>query len=318
MDSTDPNSLSELESLSDSDWLDIASSRASDTDSVAGFDSDRDLDPDDRPCSRRSYNSIGSSRDSDAQGWEGLVDDGADESPSVPLPLTRSTALSSDPAPFDSDLPVEQEDPEEEERVKAALDQSMMSTLSSSASRSGVNSLNGSHSSIVHPRDLRLSFPDPLTSSRDELLNISFENVVASPDADASPSADSDTGVAPTTADPGACTMPEVSEDDDVCEAAINPDFYIVLYGSSSAVKWSLIDKILEKAAHGHDLTLTSKIVGLIDGYVRFLSASGPGQNRAVSVIDRTEIFNPDDAVGSYFSLTWNLTSSCFSRASLL
>ncbi|OSX57752.1 hypothetical protein POSPLADRAFT_1067785 [Postia placenta MAD-698-R-SB12] len=304
MVSSDRNSLSELESMSDSDWLDIASSRASDTDSVAGFSSDRDLDA--RPSSRQSFNSNGSSRDSDVHAWVGLADDLPDESPRLPLSLTaRSVAYNSDLAPL---IPDEQEteDHEEEQRVKAALDQSMMSTLSATASRSNSNSLNASLSSIVQSRDLRLSFPDPLTSSRDALLNTSYDHVVDHIDADVLPSMTADsvpeTDPAPTTADPGAHATPVVPEDD-TCEAAISPDFYIVLYGSSSAVKWSLIDKLLERAAKGQGLTLTSKIVGLIDGYVRFLSASDSSHNRVVSVLDRTEVLSADDVGFSIIDL---------------
>ncbi|EED84291.1 predicted protein [Postia placenta Mad-698-R] len=304
MVSSDRNSLSELESMSDSDWLDIASSRASDTDSVAGFSSDRDLDA--RPSSRQSFNSNGSSRDSDVHAWVGLADDLPDESPRLPLSLTaRSVAYNSDLAPL---IPDEQEteDHEEEQRVKAALDQSMMSTLSATASRSNSNSLNASLSSIVQSRDLRLSFPDPLTSSRDALLNTSYDHVVDHIDADVLPSMTADsvpeTDPAPTTADPGAHATPVVPEDD-TCEAAISPDFYIVLYGSSSAVKWSLIDKLLERAAKGQGLTLTSKIVGLIDGYVRFLSASDTSHNRVVSVLDRTEVLSADDVGFSIIDL---------------
>ncbi|PCH42173.1 hypothetical protein WOLCODRAFT_137744 [Wolfiporia cocos MD-104 SS10] len=294
METLDPQILSELESLSDSDWLDIASSRASgDTD----FDSDREDSAYSRPLSSRSSND-GSSRASEVHAWEGLIDEPAEEAAdqtfTVETPLiTRSTALSSD-----STAPVlaaqdEPEDPEEERRVKDALDQSMMSTLSSSRS----NSLNAS--SIVHPRDLRLSFPDPLVSSRETLLNTSYEDVsrpleADSLDTDASiPAPDPDAAPA---ADPGAHAMPAVPEDEDEDAATVRTDFHIVLYGTSSAVKWSLIDKLLEKAAQGRGLRLTSKIFGLTDGYVRFLSSDEGRVSRTVSVIDRTNLLQADDA----------------------
>ncbi|KAH9928305.1 uncharacterized protein B0H18DRAFT_1117987 [Fomitopsis serialis] len=302
MDATDPHTLSEPESLSDSDWLDIASSRASeDTDSVVGFDSDRELDSqDDRPPSRHSFSSTNSSHTSEVQAWEGLIEDIPDERHTATLPLTRPSALSSS-APAGGVAPAAQQaDPEEEQRVKDALDQSMMSTLSSSRS----NTLSGSHSSLVRTRDLRLSFPDPLTSSRDEPLNDSYEAVAPPsvaevdaspavlPGADSSPrrTADIDAALAPTAADPGSLATPAVPDAEESSrEDEYRPDLYVVLYGSSSGVKWSLIDKLLEKAAVGMGLTLTSRIVGLIDGYVRFLSSNGGQDNRTVWVIDRTD-----------------------------
>ena len=73
------HSLSEVDSFSDSDWLDIPSSRASeDSDSLLVFDSDRE-DSYDRPSSRRSFSSVPSSRDEVAAGWEGLIEDSSDE-----------------------------------------------------------------------------------------------------------------------------------------------------------------------------------------------------------------------------------------------
>ncbi|KZT00816.1 uncharacterized protein LAESUDRAFT_816283 [Laetiporus sulphureus 93-53] len=286
----DPNTLSELENSSDSDWLDVASSRASeDTDSVVGFDSDRELGSD-RPPSRRSTNSAASSRD-EVHIWQGLLE--GVESHVAPLALTtRLVALSSDDIlPPDAEAPDEAHDPEEEQRVREALDQSMASTLSGSR---GSSSLSGSHTSIVHSRDLRLSFPDPLNSPRDEPLNISFEDVAPPSEADVAPTVSTDaslisapdSGPAPVAADLGEPATPAVPEDD------VRPDFYVVLYGASSAVKWSLVDQLLDKAAKGSHYVLTSKIVGLIDGYVRFMSSDH--ESLAVSVIDRTELSDGD------------------------
>ncbi|KZT72987.1 hypothetical protein DAEQUDRAFT_722081 [Daedalea quercina L-15889] len=301
-DTTDTHALSELENLSDSDWLDVASSRASeDTDSVVGFDSDRELDQDDRPASRHSFCSTSSSHNSEVQAWEGLIEDIPDECHTVALPLTRPAALSRDgTAAGSAALAAPDEDPEEEQRVKDALDQSMMSTLSSSRS----NTLSGSHSSLVRSRDLRLSFPDPLSSSRDDSLNASYEAVAPPPDddADASPAVasgadsspdhtvDIDANLAPTAADPGSLATPVVPDaEESGYEDECKPDFHVVLYGASSAVKWSLIDKLLEKVADGSGLVLTSRIVGLIDGYVRFLSSNDGQHSRTVWVIDRTD-----------------------------
>ncbi|TFY50458.1 hypothetical protein EVJ58_g11043 [Rhodofomes roseus] len=110
--------------------------------------------------------------------------------------------------------------------------------------------------------------------------------------ADSSPHAttDIDVALAPTTADPGSLATPVVPDvEESSCEDECKADFYVALYGSSSAVKWSLIDKLLEKAADGAGLRLTSRIVGLIDGYVRFLSSNDGQDNRTVWVIDRTD-----------------------------
>lgn len=324
MDSTDLHALYEPEELSDSDWLDIPSSRESeDTDSVVGFDSDRELDHYDRPASRHSYSSTGSSHHNEIRAWEGLIEDIPDERHTAARPLTRPTALSCDGAHADAAAAptAHEQDPEEEQRVKDALDQSMMSTLSSSRS----NTLSGSHSSLVRSRELRLSFPDPLTSSREDSLNASFEAVV--PEGDASPAVDPaadssphgtddiDVKIALTAADPGLLPTPAVPDLEESGEDALTkPDFYVVLYGASSAIKWSLIDKLLEKLAVGVGLTLTSRIVGLIDGYVRFLSSNARKDSRAVCVIDRTD---SAETVGTCHCCSLRLTSSSLSRALL-
>ena len=67
--------LSEADSLSDSDWLDISSSKESDdNDSVSSKASDHD-EVDYGPRSRRSSTSLGSSRDGDVEAWEGFAED---------------------------------------------------------------------------------------------------------------------------------------------------------------------------------------------------------------------------------------------------
>ncbi|KAI0359845.1 hypothetical protein OH77DRAFT_1509141 [Trametes cingulata] len=338
MDPNDLSSLSEVESLSDSDWLDIASSRASeDTDSLAGSDvaSDReDLESDYRPPSRRSLMSTDSSREGDIQGWEGIVEDSSDEAASVPpipaatagtltdprlahLSLSfRAVALSESAVARHSALV----DPEEEQRVKDALDQSMVSTLSGSRS----NSLNGSvQTSVVHSRDLRLSFPDPLTSPRAESsLSPSYEDISVPTDTDLSPSdADSqapaqtqDSTAAPVStppaADPGAIATPEVARAgqkeeehpaNDICVRAdgagsLVADFYIVLYGASSAIKHRVIQRLLEKlmAATGCGFSaLLPQIADAMDAdalhNVRMLVNGGRAMHCIISVIDRTD-----------------------------
>src|SRR5258708_4539252 len=76
------NSLSELESISDSDWLDISASE--DARSIGGPESDGD-ETEERALSRRSYSSRSSSRDGDVDIWEGLVETTDDEALEEPL-----------------------------------------------------------------------------------------------------------------------------------------------------------------------------------------------------------------------------------------
>ncbi|KAG8213017.1 hypothetical protein J3R82DRAFT_11408 [Butyriboletus roseoflavus] len=75
---TDNSALSELDSHSDSDWLDIASTDR-DSDDNDSIYSSRETDHEDRfrSRSRRSSLSYGSSRDGDVDAWEGLIDDSA-------------------------------------------------------------------------------------------------------------------------------------------------------------------------------------------------------------------------------------------------
>lgn len=259
------SNLSELEDLSDSDWLDIASSRASeDEDSAAGFDSDRE-DAEGRPYSRHSFSSLASSSDEVVEGWEGLIEDGADETPlPVADPLADFALTPADRLPRDTaSSPVEEEEDPEDERVKAALDQSMMSTLSSSRSNSLSNSL---QTSIVHStRSLRLSFPDP-TTSRLESLSASFEELSSS---DVGPLPESASPDEDPAADPVRPPTPEVavSEEPPVEEREIaalalpsKPMFSVFLYGSSLASKMAFVDVLLQKWAIGSGFASRRKL----------------------------------------------------------
>ena len=353
MDPNDLSNLSEVESLSDSDWLDIASSRASegDTDSLLA-DSDasdrEDLESDYRPPSRRSLVSTGSSREGDIQGWEGIVEDSADEAPTysrcngseVPSPIIEPSPLertSTDPrlshlslsfrAAALSESAVARHralvDPEEEQRVKDALDQSMVSTLSGSRS----NSLNGSvQTSVVHSRDLRLSFPDPLTSPGTQSLSPSYENISAPTDTDLSPS-DRDAQspltapsretsaasvlTAPVT-DPGAITTPEVVRSgtgNDNSKACVSADvhssrivdFYIVLYGASSEIKHRVVHRLLEKlmAATGCGFSALPQMD--VPHNIRMLVNGGRAMHCIISVVDRTDAVAHGKEVGVPF-----------------
>ncbi|KAJ3557383.1 hypothetical protein NM688_g1503 [Phlebia brevispora] len=258
MDSSDRNysSLSEFENLSDSDWLDVASSRASeDDDSLAGFeDSDRE-DIDGRPESRHSFTSYSSSRD-EVVAWEGLIDDGSDlEAPlTIPDRSELNSSLNTDVAR--PDTPDEDDDPEDE-RVKAALDQSMMSTLSSSRSNSLANSM---QASMGNSTRLRLSFPDP-TTSKPESLTTSYEKLSRSKTKEhttSSATVYADIVTAEPAADPGMHPTPAVladnaSEEEDLMIAAsrVKPDLRVVLYGASPLAKDSLVQMLLNKLARG-------------------------------------------------------------------
>ncbi|KAI0342759.1 hypothetical protein BDW22DRAFT_1357263 [Trametopsis cervina] len=300
MDTPDYNysSLSELESLSDSDWLDISS--RGDEDSVAGFDSDHE---DSRPVSRRSFNSVPSSRGEVVEGWEGLIEDVSDETPFVEheaLDLMLQAVADGEHSGDASFSTVQEEDPEDE-RVKAALDQSMMSTLSSPRSHSLSNSV---QTSIVHStRSLRLSFPDP-THSRLQSMHTSFEELSAV-EADVS---SSDAAVDPaiprvqSAADSDHLSTSDV-HDDEAHDAelvrtqpsALQVDFYVVLYGSALASKFSLVEMLLEKWAMTGNFIRGQKYIHnantVIHEYECFTSGT-KSMKRIVSVIDQTGIDN--------------------------
>ncbi|KAI0635950.1 hypothetical protein C8Q77DRAFT_603858 [Trametes polyzona] len=322
MDHNDLNSLSEVESLSDSDWLDISSRASEENDSFADSDtSDReDIESDYRPPSRHSVVSASSSREGDVQGWEGIVEDSADEAP-IPPPLAIPAGTLTDPrlahlslsfravALSESAIARHQalEDPEEEQRVKDALDQSMVSTLSGSRS----NSLNGSvHTSVVHSRDMRLSFPDPLTSPRSESLSPSYEDISIPADTELSPSnANRDAQIltqaetlpaalAPTTpaADPSAITTLEVARsggDDSSALTNVHSsrivDFQIVLYGASSELKHRVVHTLLEKLMTATGCGFSALSLIDVPHNIRTLVNGGRTSHCIISVLDRTE-----------------------------
>ncbi|CDO78178.1 hypothetical protein BN946_scf184797.g4 [Trametes cinnabarina] len=331
MDPNDLNSLSEVESLSDSDWLDIASSRASEDNDSSLADSDvsdrEDIESDYRPPSRRSLTSNGSG---DIQGWEGIVEDSADEAP-VSDPVINSderTAASTLTDPRLSHLSLSFRaaalsesavarhtalvDPAEDQRVKDALDQSMVSTLSGSRS----NSLNGSvQTSVVHSRDLRLSFPDPLTSPRAQSLNPSYEHIsvptdneYSLSDGDMQPSSglsrettaasiDSAPAADPSDVFPTlevarvsniACDEQKACVTADVHSSSV-VDFFIVLYGASSEIKHRVVHTLIEKlmSATGCGFSALPQID--VPHNIRMLVNSGREMHCILSVVDRTE-----------------------------
>ncbi|KAF5382101.1 hypothetical protein D9615_004332 [Tricholomella constricta] len=301
------SSMSEGDSLSDSDWLDISSNRESDdNDSVMSGDSDRN-DVGFMPLSRRSSMSIGSSRDGDVEAWEGFVDDSSDEDARhiVPRLAISEAAAVTDESVMGAMGALEltigaEQDLVEEQRVKEGLDQSLISTLS--ASRSSTAS---THTSL---RDLRLSFPDPLTSSRDE-LNRSYEDVSPSettfsatdvPTDDAAIAEFPDAPICKE--DPGSLSIqPEVTghtvkahlEDTET-------EFEVVLYGSSSSIKWSFVQDVVRKAVLVSSLTLTD-VTSSTDEPTRYLhlqptTGGVSSVSHCIPVHDRTDDAKTVDA----------------------
>lgn len=245
------SNTSEQDSLSDSDWLDVASSRESDDND--SFASDHD-EPPSVSLSRRSSMSLGSSREGDVEAWEGFVDQ---SSPHVALGMYPASPVLCDAQPVNlgsgPDENDNHRDAAEDDRVKEGLEQSLISTLSASRSSSAAHSAS-THASL---HDLRLSFPDPLTSSKNSIVlsrpgtptdELDFEapNLVA-------PIEPSDTTItAVLEQELGTCTlMPETVQLD-----KYDIDIDIILYGSSSASRWSLIEALLQKAASYSHRTL--------------------------------------------------------------
>ncbi|KAH8100876.1 hypothetical protein BXZ70DRAFT_936302 [Cristinia sonorae] len=294
------SSLSEFDTSSDSDWLDISSRASEDNDSVASFyDSDRE-DIYDRPASRRSVSSLTSSRSGVVEGWEGLIDDTDDATPAV---HTGSILYDDTDEQPRAASPVE-EDPEEE-RVKAGLEQSMMTTLSSPRSNSLSNSM---QTSVVRStRDLRLSFPDPLTSSRDQSLHSSSYEDISAPEPDATLASEDDAAEelaqapAPMVKDPGLASTPEVLPytasaplQRPNVPASITPDFYIAIYGSSSPDKYAVVDTLLAKWADGAGFMLSCSLLHATSATTRVYIPKDELEDRdaprrMVSIVDKTD-----------------------------
>ena len=242
-------------------------------------ESDRD-EAEDRPLSRRLllYTAVvRAPGDGDVDIWEGLVettdDEALEEPPEFPLrpsPLSQSSFSLTDVHSA------------EERRVEDALNQSMVSTLStsraSSESASGITN---------HPpsraRDLRLSFPDPLSGSKDDLLR-SHEVLCSSP----------------TTVDPP--QLSELSDDEEPPNTPISSpsylklptaEFEIYLYGTPPQRKWSIIESLLEKWGDALNFTVSKRHSQYKYTSTYWLHPKGNlhrlSLGYAVSVIDNTE-----------------------------
>ena len=291
--------MSELDTLySDSEWLDISSGRESDDNvSLSDQDSDRD-EISSVPHSRRSSFSTESSLGGDVEAWEGFVSDSGEEpidalTGMYPVPLSSSLGTEPIAVGFIPNA-TEVIDPfvaEEDKRVKEALDQSFVGTLI--ASRSSATGHNSStHTSI---RDLRLSFPDPLTSRDD--LNGSYQDVPSAPGNVDPPAVDDAQppvyeSSSPPLSDPGSFPTPQVQHNEN---ETIDPDagieLDIVLYGTSSSIKWQFVQNLIQSAisASGHE-SMNSLEDGRPVQSLRFVKRSNDDLSfyESIKVFDRT------------------------------
>ncbi|KAJ8515675.1 hypothetical protein ONZ45_g6961 [Pleurotus djamor] len=299
------SSTSEFDSSSDSEWLEISSNRSASP--SGGDDSDSELDRDDLssvPLSRTSSSiSLGSSRDGEIEAWEGLIEETDVQQPmGHDLDMTAGTVAQGDLAVSvdlsGSDSTHREPDDDEDMRVRAALDQSMISTLSASRSSSSPTAHNSFH-------DLRLSFPDPLTSSKDELTRsyerLAEEELSQEPPQDISePDASAEEPIQPVQA-----SLPEKLEDATIPETLSdlrhqlvldrlhNIKFEISLYGCTSVEKWSFVETLLQKMAMGGGCLLMSPSQDDSQGATRWFAIDhlvGDKYERAswIAVHDRT------------------------------
>ncbi|KAJ3517934.1 hypothetical protein NLJ89_g182 [Agrocybe chaxingu] len=236
-----PSPMSELDAFSDSEWLDVTASRDSDdNDSLTDQDSDHD-DLASMPRSRRSSFSSESAMNSDVDAWEGFVSDSGDEVAPDTYPVPPPAAPGAEPIAVGfNPTATEAVDPavaEEDQRVKEALDQSFVGTLSASRSSTGGH-LSSTHTSI---RDLRLSFPDPLTKTTSSSTT---EDEVEPPQT-AAPII-----TPPPLEDPGLLsTTPEIQHHEvGHFESEDRKELEVVLYGAPSGIKWRFVQELVRKA----------------------------------------------------------------------
>ena len=265
--------------------------------------------------SRQSFSSHPSSRDSDATGpWidpHPTDDEEPLDHPFV-LPYDSGSGLAQEVAPVE-------EDNLEDRKVKEALDQSMVSTLSTSRSGSF------GRSSMTSPRprkDIRLSFPDPITSTTDDIRR-SYEELDASATrrscsrrnsnddqgaAEAAPESESIT-------DSGVSSTQELSPRDSIPSEIVNAaDLFIVLYGFSIGDKLNLVDRLLRSHSAGSGLELVdniqvqppcSQVLAIRE--LRSPAKSSGIPPRVITIIDKTQSL--DFRVGSFPLSSKRLTS---------
>ncbi|TRM64201.1 hypothetical protein BD626DRAFT_491072 [Schizophyllum amplum] len=301
---------SDVDSLSDSDWLEIASNRASDDED--GFVSDRDGTLSLPPSSRRSSISLGSSRDGDVEAWEGIADGDADAASETPGGVSVDTHDDSVRAGPEEggDRAV---DPAEDRRIIEALDQSMVSTLNSSRTGS-VSRVSTFHSSL---RDLRLSFPDPLAGSREAItshLESSYEGMTHS-------TTSVDSSVEMQQEGPSTALTPEaLSADVDADCPFVSPEEFsdafskiasvadsqelkaqltftaqveLFMYGLRMPDRWLFVDRFVNKLASGQ-MSLLNEPPVVVDECTRLYALENTMRSdnivvSRIAVYDRTE-----------------------------
>ena len=264
--------------------------------------------------SRQSSSSHISSRDSDATGpWIDPHPTDDDESLDHPfvLPSDSGNDLVQEVAPVEKDNL-------EDQKVKEALDQSMVSTLSTSRSGSF------GRSSMTSPRprkDIRLSFPDPIASTTDDIRR-SYEELNASATrrscsrrnshddqaVEATPESESIT-------DLGVSSTQELPPRDSIPSEIVNAaDLFIVLYGFSVSDKLNLVDRLLRSHSISSGLELVDNIqVQPPCSQVLAIRELRPPAKfsrippRVITIIDKTQSL--DFRVGSFPPSSKRLTS---------
>ena len=245
--------MSEFDSLSDSDWLEVMSS-GHESDGAFSHESDHD-DLSSRGLSRRSSFSNAAG---EVDAWEGMLSD-------VGTDAEADTAAS---GTYPSSLPLVAQSAQpfagphgddDDERVREALDQSFVGTLS--GSRTMATSAVSSATSSTHSvHDLKLSFPDPLSSPRDE-LNRSYEAILPE-DTKLPLIPESDSEQQPH--DPGQTLPTPVVQ-------AHSAELEIYLYGSSHPLKWTFVQDLVHKAASFAGYRLTNGLLTDDEAYSQAL-----------------------------------------------
>lgn len=268
---------SSLDSVSDSeDWLEV--------------DTESELNS---SPSRRSSISLTSSTDDHVDAWEGLVEDS-----------NRNSDISATPT-------AGPESPSDA-LVSAALDQSLVGTLSTSRSSSYGHASTPQNSSH---RDLQLSFPDPLTSS---LTGSDLHRTALRSSRMKAPLAASGSNILsfssfppeyPVLAqEPGPSSLESsmTSDEPPAQDGGSQPPvlFQIFLYGSSSPPRWSAVSALIQKANYGSGRGIIS-VSHLPESCTRHYHVeTDSGLILSIAVHDRTMLSVENTDVGLFlFSL---------------
>jgi len=265
--------------------------------------------------SRQPSSSHLSSSDSDATGpWidpHPTDDDEPLDDPFV-VPSDTDNELAQEVAPAE-------EDNLEDRKVKEALDQSMVSTLSTSRSGSF------GRSSMTSPRprkDIRLSFPDPIASTTDDIRK-SYEELDSSATRRSRSRRNSHEDQGPVEAIPesesitdlGVSSTQELSPRDVIPSKIVNAaDLFIVLYGFSISDKLNFVDRLLRNHSQGAGLELVedaqvrppcAQVLAIRE--LRSPTTTTDIPPRIITIIDKTQSL--DFRVGS-FPLPFNQLTS--------